>query len=138
VWPVEEETMKEYGRSTSGRLMGLAFSLMFGAGAISVLSGMAYVWSATAILMVFLALVAGVGCAMLGVEEYPVQTVLALILMPIGGLLYVPMMGAVLPQIPESSYVLAALAAAGLAIALRPGKGEEREPHRAPVHATGH
>jgi len=130
--------MSDYSRSTSGRLLGLAFSLMFGAGALSVLAGTSYVWSPLATLMIFLALVAGVGCAMLGVEEYPVQTLLVLILMPIGGLFYVALVGAILPRYAASGYVLAALTAANLAVALRPGRSAPGEEYSTHAHAAGH
>ena len=130
--------MREYSRSTSGRLMGLALSLMFGAGALSVLTGVAYVWSPPAILMMFLAMVAGLLAGILGVMDYPVQTLLATILMPIAGLLYVPLMGAILPQYPASGYVLAALSALGLAIAIRPRGSESDVTHSTPAHAAGH
>jgi len=119
--------------------MAFALSLILGAGALSVLSGVSYVWSAPAILMIFGALVSGVYGSMIGVAEFPIHILLSTILLPVAGLLYVAGMGAVLPSYPASGYVLAVLAAGALALAFRPRASEaSHEAPSTPAHAAGH
>src|SRR5262245_36788983 len=100
--------MSKYLQSMPGRLMACAVGLVLGAGAVSGLLGAQealWIWA----FMIFFGVVAGAGGAMIGINDFPVHTVFAILVLPVLGLPYIIGTPVLLRAFPATAYMLAAL-----------------------------